>query len=175
MMNDVILIPLDWKPLKVGKSVYFVSTDGTIYNKKFRPLKPSLKKSGYFEVNLYGEEKPKSALVHRLVAEAFCKKSEGNEVNHINGNKEDNRAENLEWVTRRENLKHAYENGLRKDDVTPKKVIATNISTGEQIQFPSIYNAARFLNISQGNICMVCKGIRPSASGYVFDYIGGSE
>lgn len=68
------------------------------------------------------------------------------------------------------NLKHAFENGLREDDVSPKEIIAKNAETGEVIKFPSIYKAARFLGISQGNICMCCKGIRPMASGYLFEY-----
>lgn len=53
-------------------------------------------------------------LVHRLVAEAFCEKSNGKDfVNHKNGNKQDNRPENLEWCTRQENEDHAYGTGLK--------------------------------------------------------------
>lgn len=50
--------------------------------------------------------------VHRLVASAFHGPGEGLEVNHRNGVKTDNRAENLEWVSRAENLKHARRTGL---------------------------------------------------------------
>ena len=170
-MNSAVLIPAEWKPLEFDGSVYFVSPAGKIYNKKLKEMKPSLKKSGYYEVSLRGLSKVKFVLVHRAVAEAFCEKGTGEEVNHKNGDKADNRAENLEWVTHGENLKHAYETGLRKDDVSPKCIIATNMETGEQMKFPSIYKAARFLNISQGNICMVCKKQRPFANGYLFNYL----
>ena len=52
--------------------------------------------------------------IHRLVAEAYCDKPEGcDQVNHINGDKQDNRAENLEWVTASENRKHAWATGLQ--------------------------------------------------------------
>ena len=57
--------------------------------------------------------KYKRVLIHRLVAVAFITNpSEKAEVNHINGNKLDNRVENLEWVSREENIRHAYDNGL---------------------------------------------------------------
>lgn len=152
---------------------YMIFDDGTVYSaysKKF--LKPNLKKSGYLEVMLTKNDgEHKYELIHRLVALCFCEtKPNANEVNHINGNKTDNRAENLEWVTRNENLKHAFESGLRFQDVSARRIIATNIETGEQQKFESIYKASRFLNISQGNICQACKGIRPYAGGYYWEY-----
>lgn len=56
--------------------------------------------------------------VHRIIASEFVEKVEGKLfVNHKNGNKQDNRAENLEWVTRSENDKHAIRTGLRKIQV----------------------------------------------------------
>lgn len=130
------------------------------------------KKSGYYEVfyrDLDGKAHYKS--VHRLVAIYFVANPENKkEVNHIDGDKSNNRAANLEWVDRNENLKHAYKTGLRTDDVSARAVIATNTETGEQIEFCSIYKAARFFGISQGNICLCCKGLRPYANGYYWEY-----
>ncbi len=91
--------------------------------------------------------KQKRIGVHRLVAEAFVdipvdKKHLKLEPNHKNGIKVDNDPNNLEWVTRSENIKHAYSTGLKKPShntlpeklLKSKKVKATNTITGEVIQ-----------------------------------------
>lgn len=158
------------KRIPYGKGNYYISENGDIFNSETGlKLKNKKLKTGYEEIMLYDTGKSKTFLVHRLVADAFLDES-GEEVNHKNGIKDDNRVDNLEWCTRGENLKHAFENGLREDDVSPREIIATNANTGEKIKFSSIYKAARFLGISKGNICMCCKGIRPMASGYLFEY-----
>lgn len=154
---------------------YMISNLGNVMNLKTGNIFCGRinKKTGYREINIQLNGKTKYLLVHRLVAEAFCKKpNDGNvyEVNHINGIRTDERAENLEWVTHAQNLKHSYLIGNREYDVSPKAVIATNKSTGEQVLFSSIYKAARFFGISQGNICMCCQGKRPYAGGYFWEY-----
>jgi len=72
---------------------------------------------GYRTVGIKTLGKRKTTLVHRLVAEAFLGIQEGMEVNHKNGEKKDNRLENLEWCTPSQNRKHAYDQGLQ---VAPK-------------------------------------------------------
>ena len=71
----------------------------------------------YKRVSLYDKNSvPKNFSVHKLVIETFLGKTpEGMEVNHKNGNKKDNRVENLEFVTHKENVNHAHENGLVKN------------------------------------------------------------
>ena len=157
---------------RVDGTVYMVCRDGYVVNTETgHIIKPCKKKTGYFEVGLNYGGSVHYYTVHKLVAMYFVDKPDGaEEVNHIDGDKSNNCADNLEWVTHNENLKHAYETGLRKDDVSAKAVIATNIETGEEIEFSSIYKAARFFNISQGNICMCCKGMRPYANGYFWRY-----
>ena len=72
-------------------------------------------------------------LVHRLIAIAFLGgEHKGMIVNHINGNKKDNRAENLEWCNYSENNFHAYKNSLKTDNI---KVVAINSVNGELIDF----------------------------------------
>lgn len=147
--------------------------DGYLINSKSGVIiRGAIKSSGYVEVCIKDEDgNRKSRLMHRLIAGAFCERGDGqNEVNHINGVKTDNRSDNLEWVTRNENLRHAYDAGLRKDDVSARSVIAENIENGERMEFSSIYKAARFLGISQGNICMCCRGQRPHANGFYWWY-----
>jgi hypothetical protein len=80
-----------------------------------RNKKLTLVDKRYLYVGLYDKPRKLLAPVHRLVAEAFIPNPDNKpEVNHINGIKTDNRAENLEWVTRKENEAHAFRIGLKK-------------------------------------------------------------
>lgn len=150
---------------------YTIDDLGNIYSSNGKKMKSRTAKSGYSQIILTNNGVSKTFLVHRLVAMHFLKPQNAKlEVNHINGNKSDNRASNLEWISHGDNLKHAYKNGLRDNDVTPKQITGTNINTGDVVRFPSIYEAAHTLHISQGNICMACKGERPYAGGYRWSY-----
>ncbi len=90
---------------------YVVYCDGRVANAKTgKFLSPGVQGKGYGTVQLYdgsSPKSPKSFLVHRLIAEAFLGDRPGMHVNHKNGNKLDNRLENLEWVTNQENVDHA--------------------------------------------------------------------
>ena len=171
-MSKPLYAPVDGFPW------YLACSDGYVINTESGlVLKNQKKKTGYREVCLYDEySKPHYFLLHRIIATCFCENKESREeVNHIDGDKGNNKSSNLEWVSRAQNLKHAFEQGLRKDDVSPKKVKAINIETGETMEFPSIYKAARHFGISQGNICLCCKGERPYASGFYWMYIQEDE
>lgn len=105
------------------EGLYFVDTLGNVvaFPKKTRTndgnryisLKQQIKK-GYAVVNLYNRgKKMKSLSVHRLVATAFIPNMNNYpDVNHINGIKLDNRVENLEWCSKQQNTKHAFDNNL---------------------------------------------------------------
>jgi len=104
-----------WLPV-VGNPLYEVSSLGKVRNTHTRHvLKPAPNSQGYLCVLLYKGSKAsrRSFLVHRLVAEAFlANPSTLPQVNHRNGQKQDNRAFNLEWCTPAHNMRHAVEIGL---------------------------------------------------------------
>ncbi|MBC6606264.1 HNH endonuclease [Hymenobacter sp. BT188] len=74
-------------------------------------MKPNIQTKGYRQVELYLDKgKPSRLLVHRLVAERFLSLIAGkDQVNHKDGNQLNNHVSNLEWVTNRENYRHARE------------------------------------------------------------------
>lgn len=107
----------EWKPVKDYEGYYEVSNQGEIRRIKAgkgarlgQCLRPKTARNGYREVVLAKDTVKTCKLVHRLVAEAFHGPSDLH-VNHINSDKADNRAENLEWCTRSENMQHAIANG----------------------------------------------------------------
>lgn len=103
-----------FKPVSGFEGRYSVSCSGEVYSlRRDLIMSPQFSADGYPVVALYKKEGVKLCKVHRLVARAFVENSEGKEeVNHIDGNKTNNLVVNLEWVTRSENLKHAYRTGL---------------------------------------------------------------
>lgn len=96
--------------------MYQVTDSGKVFSvRSKRFLNPKPYSCGYVYVVLFRNGDRERHMVHRLVAKAFIESSTDNfEVNHINGIKHDNRKENLEWVSRSENIKHAISIGLKK-------------------------------------------------------------
>ncbi len=107
----------EWKPIP-GYEHYLVSNYGRVFNQKpgRRPkiLHPSSGKNGYLVVVLYKDGQAKGYQIHRLVLLLFKGEAPSSEhqVNHVDLNKRNNRVDNLEWVTRLENMHHYYERVL---------------------------------------------------------------
>lgn len=185
-MNEI------WKPIEGTDGKYEVSNTGKVRSLNYKQtgkakeLTPSEKAGGYLQLRVKIDGKLKTVVIHRLVAEAFVPNPDGKpEVNHINGNKKRNYADNLEWVTRSENIQHAVDSGLRdrvavaaskrgkvwirelhKMQKTP--VIAINVSTGERTEFQSQQEAAEALHLQKGHISSVIHGKRRQTGGYTF-------
>ncbi|UGO50839.1 HNH endonuclease [Bacillus phage vB_BanS_Sophrita] len=94
-----------------------VDSGGRKFLRKGKILGLYKRQEKYLTVSLSKEGKSKTFTVHRLVALHFLDNQDDKlDVNHIDGNKENNHASNLEWVTRSENVIHAHKSGLRPDN-----------------------------------------------------------
>lgn len=127
---------------------------------------------GYLQVCLTKNGKSKTYTVHRLVAKAFLPNLKNKkQVNHIDGNKENNNIDNLEWVTSSENNKHAFITGLNKPH-NMRKVNQYDLQGNFIKQWNSITDFLKenSLNLKNSNITTCCKGKRKNAYGFIWKY-----
>jgi len=97
--------------------------DGNGKSFKGRVLAQTETVYGYYRVRLCKDGKPRSFMVHRLVAQAFKLISgDSHEVNHLDGDKKNCKADNLQWCNKSENLQHAYDTGLIQKKLSNKDV-----------------------------------------------------
>lgn len=167
-----------WKPMQ-GFIDYQVNNLGRVKSYKLgkkevilKPRKVNEKKPYYVLYLLNDNGKYQLVRVHRLVASAFVLKPFGcNIVNHLDGDKLNNVATNLEWTNNGGNNQHAYEIGLRNGATVKKRKVAKVMEDGLKIIYESMAKAARENAISDTSIRRACNGISKTAGGYKWSYI----
>lgn len=175
-----------WRDIKGYEGLYQVSNMGrikrlerTFFDKsghkqhpKERILKPKTEQNGYLRVILCnGSGKRKTLLVHRLVCEAFHENSENKPyVNHIDENKANNKASNLEWCTVTENINHGTHNARVAKSLS--KSVGQYTTDGKLIKvWQSTNEVERQLGFSHQSISAVSRGKQKTAYGYIWKYI----
>lgn len=173
-----------WKDIAGYDGKYQVSNYGNVRSfskwKNGGFLKPGIGTTGYLFVNLVqdGRKTTNTKVIHRLVANAFLPNSDGlAEVNHIDGNKQNNNVDNLEWVSRHENIRHAIEHGLikykyGKSNHNSKAVLQMDKNGNIIREWDSVADIHRELGYSTNGIICCCnkKPKYKTAYGYKWEY-----
>ena len=145
-------------------------------DKKDKILKERVTGNGYLSVALFRNSVRKENRLHRLVAQAFIPNPENKpEVNHIDENKLNNDATNLEWVTSKENSNHGTRN-LRihqNNGVTYNRKPIICVTNGAT--YTSLTEACKSLGVTKPHVCSVLKGKRKTTKGYVFKYLNEGD
>lgn len=179
----------EWRDIKGYEGKYQVSNFGFVKSlqrwdnfnnrvqKRERILKQNKNRKGYMKVKLYNEEGKKTLSVHRLVAIAFIENPENKEqINHIDGNKANNRLDNLEWCTNKENQIHARKCGLSDNcRKKGKKIFQYDLQNNFIREWENIKTASVSLGICSSGISNCCKGILKSAGRYKWSYADNDE
>ena len=166
-----------WKDVVGYEGLYEVSSFGQVRNAQTkRVLKQQRTRTGYFGVWLYGREHLKGRngkrfQTHRIVAIAFCDNPNNlPEVNHKNENKADNRSENLEWCTHKENSAYGTRGeriGAANLNGKRSKQVFQYLPSGELVTvYPSMAEMQRSTGFRKGNVWKQMNGIYETAYGY---------
>lgn len=170
-MDIIIHSKIKFKRYKNSK--YYISKCGKIYSSiNTIIMSTHYNRHGYemvgFNMRLHS--------IHRLVAKTFIPNPNKKRiVNHIDGNKQNNNVENLEWCTDSENVRHSYSLGLQipkigKEHHNSKTVYQMKLN-GEYVkEWGSLMDIQRELGFNIGHISAVCNGIRHKANGFIWSH-----
>ena len=162
----------EYRDIKDYEGLYQISNLGNVKSlRKNKILSTRINRYGYVDVHLYKDGSEKRCEIQRLVAQTFIPNPNNKEqVNHIDGNKTNNTVFNLEWTTPSENIKHAWNNGLKK--IKNKESLMKQVKCIEDnLIFRSINEAAIHYGIHASNISMVCNGKLKTTGGKRFEFI----
>jgi hypothetical protein len=174
---------VQWK--QIAGFNYCVSNIGQIFSMHTnKMLKPNISRNGYVYVVLSDGGKLTTKKIHRLVAETFIPNPNNlPQVNHIDGNKSNNAAINLEWVTAKENAEHFWNNldneehrqrriaGQQRAKLHRKTTAKRVVRLTDNKMYNSIHEAAVENGTSISLISQVCKGKRHTTAGHSWSYI----
>lgn len=171
---------------------YQVSNKGRVrsflnkkHNKNNEPkiMKASDDGNGYLKVMLYSnvDNKRYCKKIHRLVAEEFIEHDPKDDtVDHIKSGpigKLDNSINNLRWITRSENIKKAYKDGMCDERIkkSKKSIVSTDLYTNKEKYYNSIKEASKDLKIDRSSISHVLNGDYEKTGHYYFEYAGRED
>lgn len=152
------------------EGIYDADESGDIFSVYLnKPISKRDDQRGYLVSTLHKGGIKKHIKVHRLIAAAFIEnKNNLEQINHIDGNKKNNRHENLEWCSALQNLRHARNSGLIKNR-SFDGYVGKNIKTGEIIKFEK-QNEAELKGFDSSTISKCCKGTRNKHKGFTWSY-----
>lgn len=167
-----------WKDIEINNK-YQISNLGN-FKKGNKKINGWIENTGYRTIQI-GRKKYS---IHRLVAESFIENTDNKPcVNHKNGDKTDNRVENLEWCTYKENVQHAFRTGLMDNalKIFPLKKIRAKTIKQYDLQgnylntFKGSVEAQDYvkslgIKVNARNIRSVCEGKRHKAGGFYWEY-----
>ena len=154
-----------WKQIEGHEGAYLISNTGKIFNQKTKKyLKPSVASNGYLHVTLcYG--KREDVFIHREVAKAFIPNSDNYTViNHIDENKLNNNANNLEWCNHKYNLNYG------KMQTSRNKSVVSIDRYNRKCFFASMKEASEKLGVRYQGISAVCRGVKKTCGGFRWEY-----
>ena len=170
VMNEI------WKDIDGYEGLYQVSNLGNVkslnyrHTGKERILKPGNNGLGYLQVNLCKNRKTRHFTIHRLVAKAFLENPDNkSDVNHKDEDKTNNCVDNLEWMTRKDNINYGTHNE-RMAKSRSKSVLQFTKNGKFVKEWPSVIQIERDLGFSSGNISQCCNGKYKSAYEYIWKF-----